>query len=45
MSMAAPQKQRENAHKHGLFTRDAIAGREQIQTLLGEARKLLQTMK
>jgi hypothetical protein len=35
----------QNARKHGLFTRDAIAERKQIQALLGEARKLLQTMK
>ena len=35
----------QNARRHGLFTGDAIAERKQIQTLLGEARKLLQTMK
>jgi uncharacterized protein YjcR len=35
----------QNARKHGLFTRDAIAERRQIQTLLGEARKFLQGMK
>jgi hypothetical protein len=29
----------------GLFTRDAIAERKQVQALLGEARKLLQEMK
>ena len=40
----APRGNR-NARKHGLFTRDAIAERRQIQALLGEARKLLQTMK
>ena len=34
-----------NARKHGLFTGDAIAGRRQIQALLGEARKLLREMK
>jgi uncharacterized protein YjcR len=34
-----------NARKHGLFTRDAIAERRQIQVMLGEARKLLQAMK
>jgi hypothetical protein len=34
-----------NARKHGLFTRDAIAERRQIQALLGEARKFLQAMK
>jgi hypothetical protein len=34
-----------NARKHGLFTRDAIAERKQVQALLGEARKLLQEMK
>jgi hypothetical protein len=35
----------ERARKHGLFTRDAIAERRQIQELLGEARKLLEEMK
>ena len=35
----------QNARKHGLFTRDAIAQRRQIQALLGEARKLLEEMK
>jgi hypothetical protein len=40
----APRGNR-NARKHGLFTGDAIAGRKQIQTLLGEARKLLREMK
>ena len=40
----APRSNR-NARKHGLFTRDAIAERRQIQALLGEARKLLEEMK
>jgi hypothetical protein len=35
----------QSARKHGRFTRDAIAERRQIQTLLGEARKLLEEMK
>jgi uncharacterized protein YjcR len=35
----------QNARWHGLFTRDAIAERKQIQALLAEARKLLQAMK
>jgi uncharacterized protein YjcR len=35
----------QNARKHGLFTRDAIAERRQMQALLGEARKLLEAMK
>ena len=35
----------QNARQHGRFTRDTIAERKQIQALLGEARKLLQTMK
>jgi hypothetical protein len=35
----------QNAHKHGLFTGDAIAERRQIHALLGEARKLLEEMK
>lgn len=38
-------KANQNARKHGLFTRDAIAERRQIQALLGEARKLLDQMK
>ena len=38
-------KGNQNARKHGLFTRDVIAERKQIQALLGEARKLLQEMK
>ena len=38
-------KANQNARKHGLFTRDAIAERRQIQALLGEARKLLDEMK
>jgi uncharacterized protein YjcR len=32
----------QNARQHGLFTREAIAERKQIRTLLGEARKLMQ---
>jgi len=40
----APRSNR-NARKHGLFTRDAIAERRQIQALLGDARKLLEAMK
>jgi hypothetical protein len=35
----------QNARKRGLFTRDAIAERGQIQALLGEARTLLEGMK
>jgi hypothetical protein len=35
----------QNARQHGLFTKDAIAERKQIQALLGDARKLLQGMK
>jgi uncharacterized protein YjcR len=38
-------KANQNARKHGLFTRDAIAERRQIQALLGEARTLLDEMK
>jgi len=38
-------KANQNARKHGLFTRDAIAERRQIQALLGEARRFLQGMK
>jgi hypothetical protein len=40
----APKENR-NARRHGLFTRDSIAERKEIQALLGEARKLLQVMK
>ncbi|WGD56711.1 HGGxSTG domain-containing protein [Bradyrhizobium sp. CB1650] len=36
----APRGNR-NARKHGLYTKDAIAERTQVQTLLDEARKLL----
>jgi hypothetical protein len=35
----------QNARRHGLFTRDAIAERRQIRELLGEARRLLVEMK
>ena len=35
----------QNARKHGLFTRGAIAERRQIHVLLGDARKLLEEMK
>jgi hypothetical protein len=35
----------QNARKHGLFTRGALAERRQIQVLLGEARRLLEEMK
>jgi hypothetical protein len=38
-------KANQTARKRGLFTRDAIAERRQIQALLGEARKLLEEMK
>jgi hypothetical protein len=38
-------KANQNARKHGLFGRDAIAERRRIQALLGEARKLLDEMK
>jgi uncharacterized protein YjcR len=41
---AAP-KSNHNARKHGLFSRDAIEERREIQALLGEARKLLEEMK
>jgi hypothetical protein len=34
----------QNARKHGLFTRGALAERRQIQVLLGEARRLLEEM-
>jgi hypothetical protein len=40
----APKANR-NAHKHGLFTRGALADRRQIQALLGDARRLLEEMK
>jgi hypothetical protein len=38
-------KANQNARKHGLFTRDAIAERRRIRALLGEAWKLLEKMK
>jgi hypothetical protein len=38
-------RRNQNARKHGLFTRAAIAERKRIQALLGEARKLLREMK
>jgi hypothetical protein len=42
---SGPPRANQNARQHGLFTRDAIAERRQIQALLGEARKFLQAMK
>jgi hypothetical protein len=42
---SGPPRVNHNARKHGLFTRDAIAERKQVQALLGEARTLLQEMK
>jgi hypothetical protein len=38
-------KANQNARKHDLFTRDAIAERRRIEALLGEARELLEEMK
>jgi uncharacterized protein YjcR len=38
-------KANQNARKHGLYTRVAIAERREIRALLGEAWKLLQEMK
>jgi uncharacterized protein YjcR len=35
----------QNARRHGLFTREAIVERKQVQALLGEATKFLQAMK
>lgn len=40
----APMANR-NARKHGMFARDAIAERERIRGLLGDALKLLQELK
>jgi len=40
----APKANR-NAHKHGMFSKGAMAERRQIQTLLGEARRLLEELK
>jgi hypothetical protein len=42
---AGAPRSNQNARKHGLFTRDAIAERRRIWALLGEARKLLEEMK
>jgi hypothetical protein len=38
-------KQNKNAFKHGLFTKDAIEERKQVQALIGQTRKLLQDLK
>jgi hypothetical protein len=35
----------QNACKHGVFTKDAIAERRRIRAVLGEARTLLEGMK
>jgi len=35
----------QNALKHGMFRRDAIAERRRVRAVLGEARKLLEEMK
>jgi hypothetical protein len=35
----------QNARKHGMFTRDAIAERRRIRAVLGEARRMLEEMK
>jgi len=35
----------QNARKHGLFTKDAIAERREMREVLGEARRFLQAMK
>ncbi|WP_084029312.1 HGGxSTG domain-containing protein [Bradyrhizobium sp. LMTR 3] len=35
----------QNARKHGLFTRDAIAERREIRALLGEVRRVLEKVK
>jgi hypothetical protein len=35
----------QNARRRGLFTRDAIAERRRIQTLLGEVQRMLEEMK
>jgi len=33
-----------NARKHGMFSREAIAERQEVRDLLGEARRLLREM-
>ena len=38
-------KANQNARKHGLFGREAVKERKEIQALLGEARTLLEEMK
>jgi len=38
-------KANQNARKHGLYTRGAIAERREIRALSGEARKLVERMK
>jgi len=37
-------KQNQNALKHGLFTKDAIEERKQVQALLGQTRQLLRDL-
>jgi hypothetical protein len=37
-------KENQNALKHGLFTKNAIEERKQVQALIGQARKLLRDM-
>jgi uncharacterized protein YjcR len=34
-------KENKNALKHGVFTKEAIKERKQVQALIGETRKLL----
>ena len=38
-------KANQNARKHGMFTRDAIAERTRLRDLLGQARGLLERLK
>jgi len=38
-------RENQNARKHGLFTRDAIAERRRIQALLGKARRLMEEIR
>jgi hypothetical protein len=42
---SGPPRGNRNAHKHGLFTKVAIAERKRMQALLVDARKLLQELK
>ena len=41
---SGPPRGNSNARKHGMFSREAIAERQEVRDLLGEARRLLREM-